>query len=396
MDIEENLAERSKAIADKLVEAIKKDKQIQISSFLSSQAVKDSLPAICQTILQSLANQDLNFFNESKQALGIKHGFVRSKQDFNPREIAREFFLLKQIIITELKPQFLVTSPEEIITQMASLDRVIEQFMEYSFQSYTEVREKQLQDLHQQIFLTNQEVTRLVEFHRDSFSYLVHEIKNPLTSIIGYSDLFLRQQQITDNSVGNLVHIQQVLEQGRKVLRLINDTTEIASYNQGNFKLRVQQVNICNLLENITLGLKSSIEAKKLNLITTCNPQPLVIQSDSLRLQQIITNLLTNAIRYTRSGSIELTCSKTVENCLEIKVSDTGRGIAQSEQKQIFEPYFRSSQSLSQESGGVGLGLAIVSQLVTLLDGKIELFSEINVGSTFTIIIPLDRQYLAN
>ena len=160
-------------------------------------------------------------------------------------------------------------SSEKIVEEIALIDLVINRVMENSFQSYAEARKDCIENLHQQIFLTNQELTRLIEEYQGSISYLTHEIKNPLTSIVGYSDLFLRQQQRNarqDSSLSDLKHIQQVLQQGRKVLRLIDDTWEISSYYKKNFKLRMQKVNVCNLLENITLGLKPSIEAKKLKL----------------------------------------------------------------------------------------------------------------------------------
>ena len=389
MNINENLAENSKAIIGKLIQAIEDDEQITSSDSLSFQATKDSLPEICQTIVKAIANNNLSLLALHKKDQGSKHGYVRSQQDFEPEEIVREFFLLKQIVIVELRPYLLAKSPQQIIEQMTLIDLVVNRVMENSFQSYAQARKQQLDNLHQQIFLTNQELTRLVEDSQHSFSYLIHEIKNPLTSIIGYSDLFLRQQTKHDTSTANLEHIQQVLNQGRKVLRLVNDTSEISSYKQGKFKLRIQEIDVCNLLEDIVLGLKPSIEAKGLKLITSCIPQQLIIRSDSLRLQQIITNLLINAIRYTTSGKIELSCCILPRDELEIRVSDTGVGISKPDRKRIFEPYFRSQQSQQDGPEGIGLGLAIVSQLVNLLEGDIYLASEVNVGSIFTVTIPL-------
>jgi hypothetical protein len=110
-----------------------------------------------------------------------------------------------------------------------------------------------------------------------------------------------------------------------------------------------------------------------------------------LRLQQIVTNLVSNAIRYTQHGKIQLTCQMLSENQWAIAISDTGRGIAPDDQDRIFEPFFRvgsTEQSYLPES--TGLGLAIVSRLVKLLQGKIELVSQLGVGSTFTVIFPLE------
>ena len=262
--------------------------------------------------------------------------------------------------------------------------------MENCFHHYAKRRKQQVENLYQQIFLTNQEISRLLADRRDSLDYLIHEIKNPLTSIIGYSDLYLRQQDQNNLAMANLEHIQQVLNQGRNVLRLINDTVELSSYQEGDFKLTIAEIDVCLLLEDITLSLKPYLEAKQLKLITSCLPQRLIIKSDALRIQQIITNLLTNAIRYTKQGTITLTCNQTETNELEIKIIDTGVGIAHEHRDRIFEPYFRSDLSRQSVPEGTGLGLAIVAQLVTLLNGTIKLSSEIDFGSTFVVKIPID------
>lgn len=113
-------------------------------------------------------------------------------------------------------------------------------------------------------------------------------------------------------------------------------------------------------------------------------------QTDPLRLQQIVTNLVSNAIRYTEAGSLKLICEQLADDQWALTVSDTGIGIKPEDQANIFEPFFQvesGNQSLLPDS--TGLGLAIVSRLVKLLQGKIELISEVGVGSTFTVTFPL-------
>ena len=383
----------SMAIAEKTMAAIEADERMTSCCSLNSRALRDNLPEICQTILKAVTSSNpeaeqssLSLYAFDHDSRGTKHGYVRSAQDFSPEELIREFFLLKQVLVAELKPR-LIANPETIIEKMSLIDSVINRIMENSFQSYAKARKHHLEDLRQQIFLTNQELTRLVAGRQEHLSYLVHEIKSPLTSIIGYSDLFLRQQE--GDLVPNLGHIRQVLHQGRKVLRLINDTTEISPQQPEKFPIQLEEVDICASIETIELGLRSSIEAKQLKLLTRCTPQRLIIVSDSLRLQQIITNLLVNAIRYTQAGQIELTCRTIESKILEIIVADTGIGIAPEEQRRIFEPYFRGQKSWENTADGLGLGLAVVDKLVTALNGEITLYSEVNVGSTFTVNIPL-------
>ena len=379
----------SNIIAAKLVEAIEQDSYITSSNLLSFEALKDNLPAVCHTVVKAIAKHDTSFSAIAELDGGRKHGNTRSAQNFAPEELVREFFLLKRIVIDQLKPQLFNSSPTEIIELINLIDVIINKVMENCFNSYAVSRKQQIKDLHQQIFFTNQEIRRLVADHQDSLEYLAHEIKNPLTSIIGYSDLYLRQQKQYDSATDNLRHIQQVLQQGRNALRIVNDSVELADYQRGKFKLKVRQIEICTLLDDILLGLKSDIEAKNIHLITACNPQKLVVRADYLRLQQIVTNLLTNAVRYTVAGTIEVSCYHISQDLLEIKVSDTGVGIPAQHRDRIFEPYFRSDLSQINVPEGVGLGLAIVSQLVNILGGKISLDSEVDVGSTFTVQIPV-------
>lgn len=386
---------QSLAIANKVVKAIEADERITSCCNLNSRALRDHLPEICQTIVEAISSPAIkkehrksNLCTFDLDGRGTKHGYVRSVQEFSPEELVREFFILKQVLITELKPQ-LSTDPETIIDKMTSIDLAINRIMENSFQSYIAVRKRQLEDLRQQIFLTKQELNRLVADRQESLSYLVHEIKSPLTSIIGYSDLFLRQQQQSE-PISNLGHIQQVLQQGRKVLRLVNDTNEISFDKQENFPIRIRPVDVCALLEDIILGLKPSIEAKQLRLITSCNPNKLIINSDSLRIQQIITNLLINAIRYTKAGEINLSCRTIDSKLLEIRVADTGIGVSHAEREHIFKPFFRGQKSEENAADGMGFGLTIVDRLVTTLGGNIELNSELDVGSVFIVTLPLN------
>ncbi|MCC0176108.1 sensor histidine kinase [Waterburya agarophytonicola K14] len=386
------LLDNIEPITDNWIEAIKQDKLIKSSRKLTFTSIKDHLPELLTVIFRAFAGEINIKLDNCDQDRGESHGFSRAIQNFDTEEIAREYYLLKEILLHRLQEDLLVSSPQEIIEAIATLNQVIDEVMANSFKSYTQRRLNQLENLHTQLLLTNQELTRLIEDHRDNLSYLTHEIKNPLTSIIGYSDLFLRQQQIKPlaSTIDNLGHIEQVLTQGRKILRLVNDTLEISSYSKGKIKLTSQSVDVCQLLDSVAISLKSAIEAKGLQLIASCTPEPLKIQTDSLRLQQIISNLVSNAIRYTATGTIKVLCQQISSDRFKIVVSDTGIGISQADYQRIFEPYFRVTQpDRCVVPEGVGLGLAIVSQLVKLLGGEIQLESEINVGSTFVIILPI-------
>jgi signal transduction histidine kinase len=118
--------------------------------------------------------------------------------------------------------------------------------------------------------------------------------------------------------------------------------------------------------------------------------QEIMILGDKVRLQQLFTNLIDNAIKYTSEGSIRITVEKDEENAV-VQVVDTGIGIPREEQEKIFKRFYRADKSRSRETGGVGLGLSIAEWIVHAHHGRIEVDSELNKGSTFTVYLPVQK-----
>ena len=150
----------------------------------------------------------------------------------------------------------------------------------------------------------------------------------------------------------------------------------------GAFKARL-------LVNSVVEMLEPSVREKQLEIIVDCDRAPDEIKTDSLRLQQIITNLVSNALRYTPEGKVKLICERQDSDKWTLIVSDTGIGISAENKELIFNPYYRVSNEKAYLPESTGLGLAIVEQLVQLLKGKIELVSQVGVGSTFTVTFPL-------
>ncbi|MTJ47997.1 HAMP domain-containing histidine kinase [Dolichospermum sp. UHCC 0259] len=323
-----------------------------------------------------------------------EHGLFRATQGFDPEEISREYHQLRTVIFDTIYADLLQETPTDIIRAMRLIDRVIDQAIARRFISYVDERLRELDHLHTTLTLHNQELTRLVNANRENLSLLTHDLKQPLASIIGYSDLFLRQHQKTDDKENyhDIEHIERVLRNGRQLLRLINDLLELSRYESGKIKLDLTSPDVCEIINNVCEMLEPLAAEKELVLVVNCQQEPQKIITDAFQLQQIIINLVSNAIRYTESGSIKITCHVLDDQKWELIVSDTGIGIAPENQKQIFEPYFRCTSQKSHLPDSSGLGLTIVSRLVKLLQGEIKLVSEPGVGSTFTVILPLQME----
>lgn len=392
MDFSQVLAEKTDTILQKWVIEVRKDQYIESAEDLSYTAIKDHLPEVIRAMVTVLSKSQGNDV-KSIVIASWQHGILRAEQGFDPAEIAREYHLLRTVIFETIEAYLLQGTPTAIVRVMRLIDTVIDEAIARCFNSYFEERLRELQQLYNSLTLNNEELNRLVNTNQDYFHQLAHELKSPLASIIGYSDLFLRQQRQQNgenNTQANIEHIERVLRNGRYLLRLINDILELSRYDAGKIQPEPKLTNECELINNVLEMLEPQAREKNLLVVVNCERAPQQVFTDPLKLQQIVTNLVSNAIRYTESGNINITCQILDEQKWAIAVTDTGIGIAPENQTQIFEPYFRvGSINKSYSPGSTGLGLAIVARLVKLLQGEINLVSEIGVGSTFSVTFPL-------
>ncbi|BCL38357.1 sensor histidine kinase [Nostoc sp. MS1] len=391
MEFSQVLADNSNTIITKWVAAVREDRQIESADDLSYTAIKNHIPDVFQamvTVLSQSQESDI----KSIVTASWKHGLLRAEQGFDPSEIAREYRLLRKVIFDAVETDLLQATPAEIVRYMRLIDAVIDEAIARCFHSYVGERLRELEHLQASLRLHNDELTRLVSTNEDKLSQLAHELKHPLTAIIGYSDLFLRQQRRTipkDNPV-NIEHIERVLRNGRHLLRLINNVLELSRYEAGKIQLQVAPTNTRELIHNVCEMLEPLASEKNLSILVDWQRAPNEVTTDGFQLQQIVTNLVSNAIRYTETGTISIVCEVVDSEKWAIAVSDTGIGIAEKDQTKIFEPYFRvTSQSRPYAPDSTGLGLAIVVRLVKLLQGEISLVSQEGVGSTFTVTFPL-------
>lgn len=217
-------------------------------------------------------------------------------------------------------------------------------------------------------------------------SNMSHEIRTPMNSIIGFSDLLLYEPLNTELK-NKYIHIIQ--SNGNKLLKLIDDIIDIAKIEANQININNSSCNIDILLDDLfqmfakQTGSELSLTVKKAN-------KKLTIITDMLRLQQILSNLLSNAFKFTETGNIEFGYKLTEDNFIVFYVKDTGKGISKEGQEFIFERFRQENFNLAKIYEGTGLGLAICKNLVELFKGKIWVESELKKGSIFSFRIPLE------
>ncbi len=389
-DFSQLLAEKSATIMAQWIEAVVVDRQIVSTNDLSRNAIRDHIPHVLEALVTVLAQDQTNDV-EVISKVSFIHGALRAEQGFDPTEIVREYHLLRTTILANLQEELLQGTTIELFRAMSLISAVVDAAIAQCFKSYVQERLQELEQLQSHLTLTVQELNRLVRANQEHLSVLAHELKTPLNSIIGYAELFLRQQRQIEvrDTAPNIDHIERVLRNGRQLLHLINDALEIARSDAKKMQMHPSLVDVQEIIQAVVEVVQPLSDARGLKFVVDCDNAPQQVLTDAFRLQQVLTNLLSNAIRYTETGSITLACRSLDSESWEVTVTDTGIGIPVEEQTQIFEPFYRvTSPHQSPLPDSTGLGLAIVAQVLKLLQGKIHLTSEVGVGSTFAIVLP--------
>lgn len=215
-----------------------------------------------------------------------------------------------------------------------------------------------------------------------------HEIRTPMNSIVGFTDLVLESGDLTDKQYE---HLTTARNSARHLLSLINDILDISKMEAGKLDIERHPFNLPNLMLDTMKILDLTAKNKNLELKLMLPPDLYqCIKGDSYRLRQILTNLVGNSIKFTESGSIDVSIKNQENGFLLFSVKDDGIGMTSDQLKYLFQPFTQADQSTARRYGGTGLGTTISRQLVELMGGKIWVESKINQGTTFHFTLPLE------
>jgi PAS domain S-box-containing protein len=230
---------------------------------------------------------------------------------------------------------------------------------------------------------------REVDRLKNEFVSLVsHELRTPLTSIKGYVDLLLDEESgaLTDDQ---REFLQIVGSNAQRLVNMVNELLDISRIEAGKVDLRIDSIDLRALAQRVVASMRPLIDEKRQSVIVDAEPGLPPVYGDSDRLSQILTNLVSNAVKYTARGGHITISLRPDDGMMKVGVQDTGVGLTEDEIRQLFTRFYRAGNRATREVAGAGLGLSITRSLVELHGGAISVKSTPGEGSTFTFTVPL-------
>jgi PAS domain S-box-containing protein len=232
-------------------------------------------------------------------------------------------------------------------------------------------------------------VREIAEDNRDSqIADLGHELRSPLTAILGYTGLMLGAAPGSLDAERQAEFISRIAASGDYMLRLVNNLLDLRRMESGVEQLQPASIHVERILQLVVAMARPRASEKGMTITLEVQPELRPVLTDELIVRRIVDNLLSNAIKYTPAGgSVRVTAKQRADN-VEVAVIDNGIGLTEEEQQQLFQRFFRSSRPEARQERGTGLGLALVQESIRRIGGQISVKSRIGEGSTFTVSIP--------
>jgi PAS domain S-box-containing protein len=239
-----------------------------------------------------------------------------------------------------------------------------------------------------QLYAEVQEAVRA----RDTFlSIAAHELKTPLTALLGYTELIRRRiERDGGKKERDVPAIQVLCAQAGRLNRMVNSLLDLSRIETGQLSIERGQVNLCELGRRLIEEIQPTIDEHTMELV--CSEDPLLIEGDELRLEQVLQNLLQNAIKYSPGGGVVQLRIDRVDEQACIAVADQGMGIPSDALPQLFSRFYRAANANALRISGMGVGLYVVREIVMLHGGSVEVESREGQGSTFMVRLPLTAQ----
>jgi signal transduction histidine kinase/CheY-like chemotaxis protein/CHASE3 domain sensor protein len=342
-------------------------------------------------LLRKLSKIELEFLEKNSEAIGIglnaaldyeKLQHLLEETQAQSEELQTQHGELENLN-TELEAQAqkLQASEEELRVQQEELQQTNAELEERSIL---------LEEKNMDIQKKAEELAIATRYKSEFLANMSHELRTPLNSILLLSRL-LSENNDRNLNTDQIEYAKVIQSSGNGLLALIDEILDLSKIEAGKMDLEFKQVSINEIIDDIQSLFKPIAKDKKIDFnVIVHKDTPKVIETDRMRLDQILKNLVSNALKFTAKGSVTIEIKNVPENdkMLCFKVKDTGIGIAKDKQQLIFEAFQQADGSTKRKYGGTGLGLSISKELAKLLNGELKLSSEPDKGSTFSLFIP--------
>ncbi|WP_078124649.1 response regulator [Leptospira alexanderi] len=341
--------------------------------------------------LDSFSSSEIEFVSAAVQSIGIS---------FNSSRVRRRVQeLLEQ---TRIQSEELQTQQEELKQMNEELEeqtQILRQQQEELKVSNEELEEQTriLEMKNKELELAKNDIEQKTEqlelsgkYKSEFLANMSHELRTPLNSLL------ILSKDLADNKKKNLNEDQVesaniIYKSGNDLLVLINEVLDLSKIESGKMSINLEKVELKTLIKDLISGFKLQATEKKLDLdLIYYEDLPEKIRTDPQRLDQILKNLISNALKFTERGRIQLEVKRQNSNEILFSVIDSGIGIPEEKYSAIFEAFQQVDGSTSRKYGGTGLGLSISRELARLLGGEIHLKSKVNEGSTFSLLLPIE------
>lgn len=231
----------------------------------------------------------------------------------------------------------------------------------------------------------NEEIERQMAQQLRFTAMLTHELRNPLNGITGFLQILLMNPHIPEGNKNNIRNSYKLAE---NMLQTVNDILDFSKIQEGKFEITKTDFNLDEIINSIHAIFDTMAKGKGIELIYDVPDCAYSLHTDGVRLQQVLVNIISNAVKYTESGSVVFSVS-VEDDRLTARIKDTGRGMTAEELEYVYEPYKRFDMEKNSKVQGTGLGMCIVKNLVEALEGEISASSEIGVGTEFIVKVPV-------
>ena len=231
------------------------------------------------------------------------------------------------------------------------------------------------------------ELKQLDQIRREFVANVSHELRTPLSILRGYIEVLLDEPETPSEELARILSIME--RHSKRLQRLVDDLLSLAQLESSQATLELSDVRVDELFNNLIRDWKEKLAAKNLKVIVDLPPEALTLRADGTRLEEVLYNLLDNAVKFSReNGQIHLRATSRGSDMV-LSVADSGFGIGKAHLPRIFERFYRADKARSRELGGTGLGLAIVKHIAQLHGGRVEAESELGRGTTIRVVLPL-------